>query len=257
MRTLSLFVMGLVVVGFVATSGCGGKKEEAAEQGAQTAPAVDPATAATITGTVKFEGTAPKPEPIKTDADPKCKEMHANNPLMARPINVNANNTLKDVFVYVKSGLEGKKFPVPSTPVEIDQQGCEYHPHVFGIQVGQKLLIKNDDPTLHNIHARAVVNAEFNVGQPNKGMSTTKSFDKVEVMLPFRCDVHNWMNAFAGVLDHPYFAVTGDDGSFKIANLPPGTYTLVAWQEKLGTQETTITVGAKETKEAAFTFKGQ
>jgi plastocyanin len=161
------------------------------------------------------------------------------------------------VFVYVKAGLEGKKFPAPSTPVEITQQGCEYHPHVFGIQVGQKLLIKNEDPTLHNIHARATVNSEFNVGQPNKGMSTTKSFDKVEVMLPFRCDVHNWMNAFAGVLDHPYYAVTGDDGSFKIANLPPGTYTLVAWQEKLGTQTATITVAAKDTKEAAFTFKGQ
>lgn len=258
MRTLSLWVSMLVVGAFLAT-GCG-KKEEAGNEGAPATEttAIDPATAATVTGKIAFEGTAPaKGEPIKTDADPKCKEMHANAPLYQTPVIVNSNNTLKNVIVYVKSGLEGKKFPVPTDPMEINQQGCEYHPHVFGIRAGQKLLIKNSDPTLHNIHARPVVNAEFNVGQPNQGMTTTKEFTKAEVPVPFRCDVHSWMNAYAGVFDNPFFAVTGDDGSFTLKGLPPGTYTIAAWQEKYGTQETSVTLAAKETKDVTLTFKGQ
>lgn len=256
MRKFSL-LLAVLVTGYFFTVGCG-KKEEANNETAGESAAVDAATAATITGKISFEGTAPsKGDPVKVDADAKCKEMHASSPLYNTPVCVNANNTLKNVFVYVKAGLEGKKFPMPTESVEINQQGCEYHPHVFGIRVGQKLSIKNSDATLHNIHARGVTNAEFNVGQPNQNMVTTKSFDKVEIMVPFRCDVHSWMNAFAGVVDHPYFAVTGDDGTFTIPNLPPGTYTLAAWQEKLGTQELSVTVAAKEKKDVALTFKGQ
>ena len=258
MRTFSLW-LSVFAAGYFLTVGCG-KKDEAKDEGAPgggDAMVVDAATAATVTGKIVFDGKAPAATTIKTDADAQCSKMHAGAPLMAMPVCVNTNNTLKNVFVYVKSGLEGKKFAVPSESVEIDQHGCEYHPHVFGIRVGQKLLIRNSDPTLHNIHARGTANAEFNVGQPNQGMTTTKTFSKSEVMVPFRCDVHSWMNAFAGVVDNPYFAVTGDDGTFSLKGLPPGTYTISAWHEKLGLQETSVTVAAKESKDISMTFKGQ
>jgi hypothetical protein len=132
---------------------------------------------------------------------------------------------------------------------------CRYTPHVFGVRVGQPLDITNSDPTLHNIHATPKNNAEFNQGQPIQGMKTTKTFTTPEVMVPFKCDVHGWMNAYVGVLDHPYFATTGTDGKFSLKSLPPGTYTIEAWHERLGAQTQSVTIGAKETKEVNFTFK--
>jgi hypothetical protein len=138
--------------------------------------------------------------------------------------------------------------------VSLDQQGCRYSPHVFGIQTGQTLEILNSDPTLHNIHAMPANNREFNTGQPIQGMKTEQSFENVEVMVPFKCDVHGWMNAYAGVLDHPYFAVTTADGGFELSNVPPGTYTVEAWHETLGTQTQSVTVDASGTAEVSFTF---
>jgi hypothetical protein len=123
------------------------------------------------------------------------------------------------------------------------------------MQVGQTLEIKNSDPTLHNVHALAKVNREFNEGQPVQGMISKKKFDKPEVMIKFKCDVHAWMNSYMAVLPHPYFAVSGADGSFTIQGLPPGTYTLEAWHEKFGAQTQPITVGPKESKQVSFTFK--
>ena len=149
-------------------------------------------------------------------------------------------------------------FPAPTTPVVLDQRGCRYVPHVFGVQVGQPIEILNSDPTLHNIHATPKTNTEFNTAQPIQGMKTTHTFTakEADVVVPFKCDVHGWMNASAGVLDHPYFAVTKPDGTFSIPNLPPGTYTLAAWHERLGTQDADVTVAAKESKsDANFTFK--
>ena len=126
---------------------------------------------------------------------------------------------------------------------------------MFGVRVGQPLEIVNSDPTLHNIHAMPKANQEFNNGQPIQGMKMTHTFTAKEVMVPFKCDVHGWMNAYVGVLDHPYFAVTGADGTFKLKGLPPGTYTIEAWHEKLGATTQSVTLGAKETKEVTFTFK--
>jgi hypothetical protein len=144
---------------------------------------------------------------------------------------------------------------VPSEPVVLDQKGCHYQPHIFGVQVGQPVQIVNSDSTLHNVHGVAKVNSEFNTGQPIQGMKFTHTFSAKEVMVPFKCDVHGWMNAYAGVLDHPYFAVSAADGTFTLKGLPPGTYTIEAWHEKLGTQMQSVTIGAKETKDVAFTFK--
>jgi hypothetical protein len=121
--------------------------------------------------------------------------------------------------------------------------------------MNQPLEIVNSDPTLHNIHAMPKANTEFNNGQPIQGMKMTHTFKAKEVMVPFKCDVHGWMNAYVAVMDHPYYAVTGNDGTFSLASLPPGTYTIEAWHEKLGTATQSVTVGAKETKEVSFSFK--
>ena len=160
---------------------------------------------------------------------------------------------LGNVFVYVKEGLSGS-YPAATDTVVLDQQGCRYTPHVFGVQVGQTVQITNSDPTLHNIHATPAVNPEFNTGQPIQGMSMERTFDEVEVMVPFKCDVHGWMNAYVGVLDHPYFATTGPDGAFDISNLPAGNYVIEAWHEMLGVQTQNVTVGDGATAEVSFTF---
>ena len=225
----------------------------AAAPAAPAAPAVDPAIAATVTGKVKFEGTAPAPQPIKLSSDPYCQK--ANPGLTTETEIVGKDGSVENVFVYVKDGLGNRTFPTPSQPVVLDQKGCHYTPHVFGIQVGQPLQIVNSDDTLHNIHGLPKANKEFNQGQPIQGMKMTHTFSTKEVMIPFKCDVHGWMNAWIGVLDHPYYAVTTTNGTFSLKGLPPGTYTIEAWHEKLGTQTQTVTVGAKETKNVAFTFK--
>ena len=217
------------------------------------AAAVDAATAATVTGKVTFTGTPPVLTPIKLSADPYCQKV---NPGLTSEIElVGKDGAVGNVFVYVKDGLGNRTFPAPSEVVVLDQKGCHYTPHVFGIQVGQPLQIVNSDDTLHNIHGLPKANKEFNQGQPIQGMKMTHTFSTKEVMIPFKCDVHGWMNAWIGVLDHPYYAVTTTNGTFSLKGLPPGTYTIEAWHEKLGTQTQTVTVGAKETKDVAFTFK--
>ena len=160
---------------------------------------------------------------------------------------------LGNVFVYVKEGLQGS-FPPDSSTIILDQNGCRYTPHVFGIQVGQTLQVVNSDPTLHNIHATPTNNPEFNTGQPIEGMTFDRTFDSAEIMVPFKCDVHGWMNAFVGVVDHPFFSVSGNDGSFDISTLPPGSYVLEAWHEELGTQTQEITVAEGETAQVSFVF---
>ena len=164
---------------------------------------------------------------------------------------------LKNVFVYVKDGLGNRRLRTPKTPVVLDQEGCRYMPHVFGVQVGQPLEIRNSDPTLHNVHAVPKINEEFNFGQPIKGMKSTGAFDKPEVMVSFRCDVHGWMNAYASVVTHPFFAVSKNDGTFEIKGLPAGTYTIEAWHERLGTQTQKVTVSAKAGATANFALKAK
>src|SRR5262245_26216938 len=220
---------------------------------APAASPVDAATAATVTGKVTFAGTPPVPQPVKLSSDPYCEK--ANPGLKTETGVVASDGSLGNVFVYVKDGLGNRTFPTPSNPVVLDQKGCHYTPHVMGIQIGQPLQIINSDDTLHNVHGLAKTNKEFNQGQPIQGMKMTHTFSTKEVMIPFKCDVHGWMNAWIGVLDHPYYAVTSTDGTFSLKGLPPGTYTIEAWHEKLGTQTQTVTVGPKESKDVAFTFK--
>jgi plastocyanin len=240
----------------MAVIGCGGGDSgNAPAPGNTPAPAVNPVnpeTAGSVTGKISFEGTPPRTEPIKMSSDPKCAA--EGGTAMTESVVVN-DGALQNVFVYVKDGLGNLVFPIPTTPVVLDQKGCHYEPHVFGIQVGQPLEIRNSDPTLHNVHAVARANQEFNTGQPIQGMKTTHVFTAKEVLLPFKCDVHGWMNSFAGVVDHPFYAVTGADGTFTLKGLPPGTYTIEAVHEKLGAQTQSVTIGEKETKDIAFTFR--
>lgn len=212
------------------------------------------AFAADVTGKVAFTGTAPEMPVLDMNADPYCAGAHA-EPAKSEEVVVNSNGTLKNVFVYVKTGLEGKTFETPATPAVIDQKGCHYEPHVFGIQAGQALQIINSDSTLHNVHGMPKETPEFNLGMPIQGMKLERKFDKPEVMVKFKCDVHPWMNAYIGVLGHPYYAVSGEDGTFKISNLPAGKYTLEAWHEKYGTQTQEIAV-ADAPVTADFTIAG-
>jgi plastocyanin len=236
--------------GAVQTADTGATTTSAATAAATPAVVAD---AATITGLVKFEGAAPKMPTLQMGADPYCASQHP-TPASDEEVVVGAGGELANVIVWVKNAPNG---PANNTPAVIDQKGCQYHPHVQAVQVGQPIEIKNSDSTLHNVHALPAVNSAFNEGQPIQGMTSTKKFDKVE-MTPFRikCDVHGWMKSFMVVLPHSYHSVSGMNGQFSIANLPPGNYTLVAWHEKYGTQEQAVTVGAKEQKQVTFTFKG-
>ena len=184
--------------------------------------------------------------------------MHKDSPLYPEDVVVNKNGTLRWALVYVSKGLEGKTFPPPTTPVVFDQRGCHYEPHVFGIQAKQPLEIVNSDTTNHNVHflPNNRANPQLNLGMPQPGKQR-KMMNKAELPFKIKCEVHNWMAAWCAVFDHPYFAVSDEQGSFKIANLPPGKYTLTAWHEKLKSDKSTIEieVGAKETKTADFEFK--
>jgi len=240
---------------------CGGS-EPSSTSGDPSAPSatpdglrVDASTAGEVTGLVTIDGMAPMNAAIRMNADPICLREVKGPQAMETFVVGGDGKSLGNVFVYVKDGLGNYIYDTPTEPARIDQEGCRYIPHVFGMRVGQPLEILNSDPTLHNIHATPKMNREFNTGQPIEGMRTTHTFDQPEVMVPFKCDVHGWMNAYVGVLEHPYFAVTDNDGRFSIRTLPAGTYTIEAWHERLGAQEQMVTIGEKETRDIAFTFK--
>lgn len=253
------FRISTVFVGtFLILQACGGGKEAASESPGESnqpvATSVDPATAGAVKGTVKFTGAKPAPKKIIMTADAYCKSAHAGT-VLSDDVVVNKNGTLKNVLVYVKSGLEGKTFP-PSGSVVLNQVGCMYSPHVVAVQAGQELVIRNEDSVLHNINARPKKNKPFNIGQPVKGMESKKTLANSEIGIPVKCDVHPWMKSYINVLPNPYFAVTGDQGSFDLKNLPPGNYVIEAWHEKYGTATQKVTVGAKQTKTVRFSFHG-
>jgi plastocyanin len=229
---------------------CGGASDAPKPVPRVTENPVDPATAGRITGKITLVGVPPARTPIKTDSDPDCVGKIQTEEVLAGP-----DGSLQNVFVYVKDGLGDLVFPVPDTPVVLAQQDCMYTPHVLGIQVGQTLDIVNGDDTLHNIHAVPTANGEFNKAQQFKGFRNQHVFSTKEVMVPFKCDVHRWMSAYVGVLDHPFFAVTGNGGTFALEGLPPGTYTIEAVHEKYGRQTQTVTLPEKGAPEIAFTFK--
>jgi len=232
------------------------KKAAPAAQQQPAIPAfhVDAATAGSISGTIRYTGPRPPHKAVDMSNEPACVEAHKGK-AYDESLVVSRTGDLANAFIYVKSGLEGKRFESPATPVVIDQKGCWFHPRVLGIQVGQTLEVANDDPVTHNIHPMAEVNREWNHSQGAGDPPINRRFLHPELVIPVKCNIHSWMHAWIAVLDHPYFAVSKDDGTFTIANLPPGTYTIAVWQEVLGTQERQVTVASHANETANFTFE--
>ena len=233
-------------------------KKETTEQPAATsestspAPAatpIDPNTVASVNGIVKLDGTAPKPSKIDMSQDAACKGNNMSETVVA------SGGKLANVFVYVKDGLGNMTFDVPKDAVVLNQQGCQYHPHVLGVMAGQTVEIKNDDPSTHNIHPTPANNREWNESQPPQSPALEKSFAREEIMLPVKCNQHPWMKMYMNVVKSPFYAVTGPDGKYEIKGLPPGDYTIAFVQEKLGEQDQKVTLAAKDSKTVDATFK--
>jgi len=215
--------------------------------------AASAAQAGTISGTATYDGKVPALKPLSVAAEPICAKQHDSVP--NEMLVLGAGNTMANVLVRVVSGLPaGKAYPAPTTPVTMDQHGCQYKPHVMGIMVGQPFKVLNSDGILHNVHALSKVNATFNMAMPPTRKEASATFGKEEGMFVIKCDVHPWMQSYMGVFSHPFFAVTGPDGKYTIKDLPAGTYEIEAWHEKLGTQKSKVTVGASDTQTAAFKF---
>src|SRR6201987_100720 len=212
-----------------------------------------PTTTSSVRGTVHFEGKLPVAKPISMAADPVCAKQHP-SPLMAQEIMADSKGDLQNVVVFVAEGLGDKKFDPPSEAAVVEQKGCMYLPHVMAVRANQKLELVNDDPTSHNIHPVPTNNREWNKAEP-PGTKMEDSFAREEIAIPVKCNVHPWMRGYIAVFKHPFFAVTGKDGSFDLSNLPPGTYTIKAWHEKLGTSKQTGTPGPNETNAITFVFR--
>ena len=213
---------------------------------------LDRSAAGTITGTVTFDGAPPPMKIITFGGDPQCAARHP-GPVAAGDVLVH-DGRVEDAFVYVKDGLGERTFAVPDKPVTIDQAGCLYTPHVAGVQACQPVQFVNSDPVLHNVHGTPSQSPPWNFGMSVQGSQRTVRVPRPEVMIDIRCDVHPWMRAYLGVLDHPYFAVTGADGRFTLADLPAGDYVVASWHERFGTREARVTVGARETKDVSFAY---
>jgi plastocyanin len=258
-------IVMFAAVGLVCLSLACGKKDDEQTTGGPTETGTKYQTTGnegTISGKVAVTGTLPEAKKIDMSADNVCA---SKNPNATTQEWVAKDGKLEYTFVYIKDGqtADNKKigdlsFPTPTTPVVLDQNGCQYKPHVLGLQTGQKLDIKTSDPTTHNIHPTPKVNQEWNQSQTAGAADIEKTFTRSEVMVPVKCNQHPWMKAYIGVLKHPFFAVSGADGSYEIKGVPPGTYTVVAWHEKgnSGDEKTTqVTVPSKGTGTADFTFE--
>lgn len=212
--------------------------------------------AAVVKGTVKFEGTVPKAARINMSTEPSCAKLHPTG-VTAEDNIVDANGGLQNVVVFISEGLGDRTFDPPQQPAVIEQKGCVYEPHVVAVRANQELDVMNNDTTTHNLHPVPNNNREWNKAQP-PGTRIAVTFPREEIAIPMKCNVHPWMRSYIAVFKHPYFAITGKGGSFVLSNLPPGSYTMQAWHEKLGTVTQKITVGAAgTTKDLEFVFKGQ
>lgn len=254
MKGRILSVVGAAVLLTVCSKGDARSEDTTTTMAPAPAAAATSTAGGTISGKVKFTGSAPRNPAIDMSEEAACKSKYTTTPTEENVV-AGPANALANVFVYVSAGVPaGQSYPAPSTAVVLDQSGCRYHPHVFGLQVGQALEILNSDPVLHNIKAVAKKNRPFNISQPTAGMKTNRTFAAAEVMVNLQCNVHGWMHSFVGVRPDPFYAVSKQDGSFTITGLPPGTYTIEAWHEKFGTQTATVTIAGTETKTANFTF---
>ena len=264
-KQLKLGVVLTIVLSLLALgSACGNKTAEGPAEpttptGKQFAAKPDDGS---VTGVIAYTGTPAAPKKIDSSADPACGQA---NPNLSTEDLVVKDGKLANAFIYVKDGTtaDGTKigdyaFTTPTTAGKLDQKGCHYVPHVIGLQTNQKLSITNSDPTQHNIHPTPKSNPEWNQTQPNGAAAIEKSFARAEVLIPVKCNQHPWMKSYIGVLKHPFFAVSGEDGTFTIKGVPAGTYTIAAWHEKggpNGTEKTMqVTVPPSGAGKADFSF---
>ncbi len=254
----------LLFAAAVALAGCGGAPENRVPEKkvAVEAPQpveyfhVDPATAGTLAGSVTFHGAKPKPELISMEAEQGCQQANAGKPVYSPAVLTGKKAGLANAFVYIQAGLEGKKFePVKEPAVVLDQHGCMFLPRVIGIRAGQTLDLKNGDSVAHNVHPMPANNREWNQEQAPHAPDVEHRFARPEIMIPVKCNIHAWMHAWIGVVDHPYFAVTGPDGAFEWKNVPPGDYTISVWHEKLGTQTQQVHLAPSGTAAVNFSYR--
>jgi len=255
-KTIHHTTLLLLCAGAMLLASCSKTQPQPQSTPAPIAFQPDAATAGTITGRVEFAGKKPPRKTVAMESDPQCAKLHS-SAVADEVLAVNSNGTLANVFVYIKQGLEDKKFASPADPVVIDQKGCWFGPRVLGVQVGQTLKVTNSDPVTHNIHPLAQVNREWNQSQEPGAEALTRKFSQPEVMIRVKCNIHGWMHAWVGVVAHPYFAVTSADGTFQLRNVPPGNYTIETWQEELGKQEQQITLAPSGKSELIFKYKGE
>lgn len=257
LKRIGVALVVITMVTFLVSVGCKKRSKEADEKGSDTSSA-KPVYKATgnegsISGKVSYEGAAPELKKIDMSGDANCAA--AGGDKTADDVVV-TDGKLANVFVYLKGGVTDKnRFETPSEPVVLDQQGCRYHPRVFGIQVNQTFKVTNSDKTTHNIHPSPKTNPEWNKMQAQGSPAIEEKFGRPETLIPVKCNQHPWMKANIGVLSHPFFAVTAKDGTYTIKDVPPGTYTLVFWHEVKGEQTQQVTVGNKETKTQDMTYK--
>jgi plastocyanin len=229
-------------------AGCGGG--DTTTNTGRTPTPLDHATTGTIEGVVHVEG--PVSPPARLPVTPECAAQRE-TPLLSGDLVAHDGN-LENVFVYLKEGLGDRVFAVPGDSVKIDQRGCVYNPRVVGAMVGQPITFINSDPLLHNVHGSPRDSSAWNFGMGVRGSERTLRIPKPEVMVSVRCDVHPWMQGYIGVLDHPYFAVTGADGAFSLRDVPPGDYVVAAWHERLGTREARASLAPSGHQQVPFTF---
>jgi hypothetical protein len=243
----------VILVGAVAfgVAGCGHKENS---ESSSPAASVDPSTAGSISGTVTVEGSFPASKAIDMSASPACVQANP-SPVVPPTVVTGENGALANVVVYVKDGLGHYRFDAPPETAVLEQKNCMYEPHVVALMTEQPFEIRNNDPTMHNVHPMPKHNRQWSTSQPAGSAALKSTFARPEFAMAVLCNVHPWMRALVFVFDHPYFAVTSKTGKFELRNLPPGTYTIEAWQEAYRAQDQTVTIGPKESKSISFTFK--
>ena len=255
MTTAKRLSVVLLFAAIFSNAGCSkSSSTETGQQAPQPTKTVDAAMAGTITGTVKLDGTPPKYKALDMAAEPTCVQDNP-NPVYPPIVVTGAKGALANVVVYVKGNMDDYKFDTPATPAVLDQKNCMYDPHVLAMMVNQDFHVTNSDQTLHNIHPVPKENHVWNQSQPPGAAPIDRPFSAPELAIRVNCNVHPWMRGYLFVFRHPFFAVTTKDGTFSLNGLPPGTYTIEAWQELYGVQDQEVTIGPNGSQAISFAFK--
>jgi plastocyanin len=254
-----LFLSSCLVVG-TALVGCGGGVDVPVAKLAPDKPAptktVDPATAGSVTGRVTLTGKPEPMRPIDMNSEPSCASAHP-SPVIPPAVVIDASGHLANAVVYIKSGVSDYLFHPPAAPAQLTQKGCMYEPHVTAVMAGQNLEVENEDRATHNVFFMAQQNRSSNRSSQPGSQPILETLTVPELAIPVKCNVHPWMKGYVFVFDNPYFAVTQRDGTFSLNGIPPGTYTLAAWQETYGTSEQAVTISPSQAVKVDFVFKAQ